>query len=241
MKLTFLTPVRQMPGENVQRDTEPYLRRVLRPETELEFISIQKGSCTIESETQAMLNGAEVWKLAREAEKRGSDGIFVDCFDDPAVYACRECLTIPVFGGYVPSVLTAMGLAERVGIITTDEEGLLSEERKARLHGFDTRISAIRCVDMGVALLRNDTAALVDALLEACLRMKREDRVGAVCLGCTGMIQAMDQLEVKLRERDCRLTVVEPVTAGVSWLERCCVMKKTNSLGVRIPADMQDL
>ena len=104
MKLTFLTPVRQMPGENVQRDTEPYLRRVLRQETELEFISIEKGSCTIESETQAM-----------------------------------------------------------------------------------------------------------------------------------------DQLEVKLRERDCRLTVIEPVTAGVSWLERCCVMKKTNSLGVRIPADIQDL
>lgn len=241
MKLTFLTPVRQMPGENVRRDTEPYLRRVLRQETELEFIGIENGSFTIESETQAMLNGAEVLKLAKEAEKRGADGIFVDCFDDPAVYACRECLAIPVFGGYVPSVLTAMGLAERVGIITTDEEGILSEERKARLHGFDARISAIRCVDMGVALLRNDTPALVDALLEACLRMRREDRVGAVCLGCTGMIQAMDALEAKLKERDCNLTVIEPVTASVSWLERCCVMRKTNSLGIHATAALQNL
>ena len=42
----------------------------------------ENGSFTIESEIQAMLNGAEILKLAREAEKRGADGIFVDCFDD---------------------------------------------------------------------------------------------------------------------------------------------------------------
>lgn len=234
MKLTFLTPVRQMPGENVRRDTEPYLRRVLRPETAVEFLGIEKGSFTIESETQAMLNGADVLKLAIEAEKSGSDGIFVDCFDDPAVYPCRECLDIPVFGGYVPAVLTAMGLAERVGIITTDEAGILSEERKARLHGFRPRIAAIRCVDMGVALLRNDTAALTEALLETCLRMQRDDRVGAVCLGCTGMIQAMDPLAAKLREHSCFLPVIEPATAGVSWLERICLMNQTNSLRLHV-------
>ncbi|MBP3624162.1 MAG: hypothetical protein J6J19_08860 [Oscillospiraceae bacterium] len=73
------------------------------------------------------------------------------------------------------------------------------------------------------------------------MRKLNRTEIENILLGCTGMIQAMDQLEVKLRERDCRLTVIEPVTAGVSWLERCCVMKKTNSLGVRIPADMQDL
>lgn len=121
-----------------------------------------------------MLNGAEILKLAREAEKRGADGIFVDCFDDPAVFPCRECLDIPVFGGYVPAVLTAMGLAERVGIITTDEAGILSEERKARLHGFHSRIAAIRCVDMGVALLRNDTAALIEQADQTLNRAKHE-------------------------------------------------------------------
>ena len=73
------------------------------------------------------------------------------------------------------------------------------------------------------------------------MRKLNRTEIENILLGYTGMIQAMDQLEVKLRERDCRLTVIEPVTAGVSWLERCCVMKKTNSLGVRIPADIQDL
>ena len=73
------------------------------------------------------------------------------------------------------------------------------------------------------------------------MRKLNRTEIENILLGYTGMTQAMDQLEVKLRERDCRLTVIEPVTAGVSWLERCCVMKKTNSLGVRIPADMQDL
>ena len=228
MKLTIITPVNAA-TEIVSDETESYAGRFLRSDTSLSFVSITEGYSSIESELHSLINGPAAYALIRQAEADGADGVFVNCFDDPAVYACRECMRIPVYGAYTPSVLTALGLAERVGVITTDVPGILSEERKARLMGVSERIGAIRCTDMSVTDLVSNKDALLASLVDVCREMYHKDRIGAVCLGCTGMAYAVDDLRVMLRERDCPVYVVEPIAAALTWLERTVILKQSNT------------
>jgi allantoin racemase len=233
MKLRVVTPVK-LDSREIEEGIAAYGKRFLRQDTRLSFVSLSKGRPCIESEAHALANGSETLALAVQAERDGVDGVFINCFDDPAVFACRECMRIPVFGGYVPAVLTALGIAERIGIITTDVPGILSEERKARHLGISERIAAIRCVDMGVSGLLSRKEDLVAALTKTCLEMYEKDRVQAVCLGCTGMAYAVDELCAGLKETGCPIAVVEPVQAALTWLERTVVMGHSNSLGLGI-------
>jgi allantoin racemase len=234
MELRVITPVKLDTAGEMEEGIALYSERFLRPDTRLSFVSLSNGCACIESEAHALTNGPETLALARQAERDGVDGVFINCFDDPAVFACRECMRIPIFGAYAPAVLTALGLAERIGIITTDVPGILSEERKARQWGISERIGAIRCVDMGVAGLLARKDDLVATLTKTCLDIHEKDRIHAVCLGCTGMAYAVDDLFGRLKEMGCPICVVEPVQAALTWLERTVVMGHSNSLGLSI-------
>jgi len=209
-----------------------YLRKALRSDTEVVFERVECCFPSIECELHGTVNGAEIVQIAIEAERKGADGVFVNCFDDPGVYAAREIVQIPVFGGYVPAILTAMSLAERIGVITTDRAGILSEERKARLAGFGERIASIRAVDMGVLSLERNRDVLVERLTAACVDMYENDRVGALTLGCTGMHVAIGKLRENLAAAGCPVTVIEPLQNGVAFLEHIVSQGYTNALRV---------
>ena len=217
MKLTIIAPVCGC-AAGMDAESAAFLRPLLHPDTELEFLGLEQGFPSVESELHVAFNAPEVVRTAKAAWERGSDGIFVNCFDDPGVFACRELLPIPVLGGYQAAVSTARLLADRWAVITTDQAGILSEERKAR--AWDFRPAAIRAVDMGVLDLCEDHTALLDRLEAACRSLREENRVGAVVLGCTCMCAVAAELQRRLRESGCPITVVEPFQVGVTQLER---------------------
>ena len=66
----------------------------------------------------------------------------------------------------------------------------------------------------------NDHTALLDRLEAACRSLREENRVGAVVLGCTCMCAVAAELQRRLRESGCPITVVEPFQVGVTQLER---------------------
>ena len=134
MKLTVILPVTGE-ADDMGRSEEAKLRNLLHPDTELEFVCIERGFPAIESDLHAVFNGAEIILAAKAAYEQGTDGIFIDCFDDPAVSACRELLPIPVLGGYQPAASTAHLIADRFASLTTDTAGILREERKAHAFG----------------------------------------------------------------------------------------------------------
>ena len=216
MKLTIIVPVSGY-TEDMGADTISFLRPLLHPDTEVEFVSLERGFPSVECELHSLFNGTEVVRAAKAAYERGSDGIFVNCFDDPGVAACRELLPIPVLGGYQAAANMARLLADRCAVITTDMAGVLSEERKARAWGFQP--AAIRSVDMGVLDLRADHSGLLDRLEKACLDLWETERTGAIALGCTGMYPVVVELQQRLRKAGCPATVVEPFTTGVTQLE----------------------
>lgn len=230
MKLTVIHAV--VGGDKNGDACLPYLREALRADTEISFERVPYGFPSIECDLHGMVNGAEIIRLAQKAEREGANGVFVNCFDDPGVYTARELVRIPVYGAYQPAILTAMGLADRVGVITTDKAGILSEERKARLNGFDRRLFSFRAVDMGVLSLKENMETLVERLTAACASLYETDHVGALSLGCTGMHEAIGPLRENLARVGCPVTVIEPLQNGVAYLEYIVRMGFSNALGV---------
>ena len=230
MKLAVINPVANLP-QNVSDAMKPYLASLTRPDTEIEYVTLKRGFPSVESDMHGMFNGAEIVREALDAVQRGADGIFVNCFDDPGVQALREMIEVPVFGGYVPSVLTALSLGGRIGIITTDYDGIANEERKARTEGFDGKIATVIPADMMVGEVFGGDG-VDERLAEVCRQMHDEHRVNTVILGCTGMQQAVAKLRERLTAAHCPVTVVEPLAAGVTHLERVVTLGMTNSLHI---------
>ena len=126
MKLKLLIPATNIP-DGLFAEIEDFLRIYLPEDCQVAFDSLQYGFPSVENELSGMVNGAQA-AVQLYKEKEELQGVFIDCFDDPGVYQCREMLEVPVVGAYSAAISTALQCAERIGIITTDEAGILNEE-----------------------------------------------------------------------------------------------------------------
>lgn len=218
MKIRFIDPV---PGLSTEEETyiRNYLKGSLKEDTELEFVPVIQGFPCIETEAQGIMNGAEILKVVIDAQNSDCDGIFINCFDDPALLGARELSNIPVLGPYGASVHLASLLSEKFGIITTDDYGLTCEGRKARHYGVENAIASIEKVDMTVLdVLDFQESNLLEHLVECCKRFEK-NQVYAVVLGCTGMNFVADALNEELKKQNCPVQVIEPQKAGLKMLE----------------------
>lgn len=225
MKLKFIIPV---VGDysDYSEELAAYLKPYLMPETELEFSSLQYGFETVETELAGMVNGSQVVMAVKD--NGNFDGVFVDCFDDPGVYGLREMGRIPAVGPYEAAVTTALSLGERIGIITTDQAGILNEEKKARNLGVSDRIVSIRALDLMVENIKGEKDTLLTGLADLCTEMAAQDRVSVICLGCTAMYYIYEDLLQILADRKVRVNVIEPVRNGCVALESMVRMGYNN-------------
>lgn len=226
MKLLFLVPV-TAEYEERKKDIIAYLSPYLHPETKIEFAQVAEGFPSVETELQGMVNGCQVVNIVNSLDDSYA-GVYVNCFDDPGVYACRELRKIPVIGPYQASLHTAAVLSDRIGVITTDRAGILSEERKATQLGFVNRIASIEPVDLAVADIRANQEAVIESVISICRKMVEEDRVTTICLGCTAMFYVVDNLRKRLKEENIQVTVIEPMLNAVKFLENMAMLGYTN-------------
>lgn len=219
MNLKFIIPIT---GDIFEKsmDITNYLRPFLHPDTVLDFEHLNFGFPSVETELGGMFNGSQVvMNLHNDNHLTKYDGVFIDCFDDPGVYACREMGKLPVMGPYQASISMAMLTAERIGIITTDEAGILNEEKKARSLGLDNRIVSIRSLNLTVSDIRTEKEKVLKDLVELCSRMAAEDRVSTICLGCTAMFYISGMLKGLLHSRGVQVNIIEPILCGTLALE----------------------
>ena len=87
-------------GNVITPEMVEYTRKYLQPDTELRTVQIKVGPPSIECEYDEAVAGPDVLRLCKEAEEEGCDGIFINCYGDPAVKAAREYVDIPVFGAF---------------------------------------------------------------------------------------------------------------------------------------------
>lgn len=225
MKIKIINPAVDIPDAYIER-WKIYLKKYLRPDTGIEFEGITWGFPSVETETQDIINGAEILKLIKRIQEDDYDGIFINCFDDPAVVAAREFSKIPVLGPYVPSILFGSMLADKLAIISTDKYGVICEERKSHAHQTKSRISKIMDIEMTVLELADDEK-LLKRLVECCKELSKF-QIGVVVLGCTGMGHISDKLMLALQQNNIDMQIVEPLRTGVTMLEYMLHMRHKN-------------
>lgn len=216
MKLLDLVPV-TAPGL-ISPAMETYINRYLSKDTVMDIAQITKGTLSIECEYDEAMCTPDIIDRCIEAEKAGYEGVFINCFGDPGVRAARECVGIPVFGGFEPVMYLALGMADRIGIVTVLPNVLpMIRGEIAKTH-LDQRVACLRYVDIPVLDLA-DHGKLCKALFEESLKAIREDGAEAIVLGCTAMVDVTETVQARLHEAGYQIPVLEAAQSAVMLLE----------------------
>lgn len=214
MRLTAISPIL---GEGFGRAVAKEAAEWLPPEAQLDARSVRYGVASIESAYDEALCAPPILEQVEDATAAGTDGIFVSCFADPAVVAARERVGIPVVGGFEPSMLTALSLGDRIGIITVLPNVVPTIRAAIRRHGLTDRCSSIRVVDMPVLGLE-DRNTMLERLHAQARAAIDSDEADVMVLGCTGMSGAAYELQQRLATTGGKVPVLDPTGAAVGWL-----------------------
>jgi len=215
MKLLNLVPVI---GNVWTEAMGQYAFRHLRPDTVVDTWGIEHGSSSSEGEYDRMLGTPETVFLCQKAEREGFDGIFINCFCDLGVRAAREVVSLPVLGGFEPVMHLALGVADRIGIITVLPHVVSMIESnisQARLNG---RVVCVRHLNIPVLGLK-EHKNLVDAVVEQALEAIRVDHAQAIVMGCTGFVNLAEDAQQMLRDKGYQTIVLEAARSAMGLLE----------------------
>lgn len=200
-----------------------YISKYLAPDTVLDSEKLTVGPPSVENECDEALAAPGVVELCIQAEKDGCDAVFVNCFSEPGVKAARECVKIPVFGGFEPAAHLALGLADKISIITVVPNVVpLMEGNLAKAH-LDDRFVSIRTIDILVKDLQ-DHEKVCKALLEESLRAIQSDGAQAIVMGCTGFVDVAERLKRDLLAAGYDVPVLEAGQSAVMLCELCAKM-----------------
>lgn len=203
-------------GEATLDEIKKYSEKLLSEDYQVEVTAVENCFTSIETEVQAVVNGAEVIKLAYQKAQEGVDGILVFCFDDPGVKAVRELMRIPVVGLHEPSILLSELVSEETVIITTDWYGITCMRRKAIQAGYAQRLKKIIPVDLHPPKLGKED--LIDRIIDICRDLEKEKTSTAV-LGCGSMLSAADEIKMHLADAGIKVQLIEPLSASLIMLE----------------------
>ena len=197
------------------RDMEKYLM----PTTKAKHVQITEGPVTIESEYEDALAAPEVVKTAIDEYNKGDvDAVFVNCFGDPGVRAAREALEIPVFGGFEPAIHIALGLGDKIGIVTVLKNVVPMLRGAVHRAGLGTRVTTIRTLNIPVLELEN-MELLMSSLYDECKKAIEDDGVEVLVMGCTGIVGIDDAMKSKLLADGYDVPVLEAGACAMTMAE----------------------
>lgn len=171
-------------------------------------LTLAEGPPAIESQQQADLTIAPMLALA--AAQDDAAGFVIACFGDPGLHALRDQTALPVVGIQEASVMTALTLGQRFGIIAILPASIPRHLRALGAMGVLQRLAGDRALGLGVADLADDAKSL-DAMIVTGKRLRDEDGADVLIMGCAGMARFRTPLE-----QATGLPVVEPTQAAVS-------------------------
>jgi len=233
MKLLNLVPI--IGGDQWWNDEmSAYTCKYLRPDTQVETWSLQHGPGSIEGEYDEMLATPETVFLCEKAQKEGFDGVFINCFGDPGVRAAREVVDIPVFGGFEPVMQMALGVADKIGIITVIPHPVSMIRAGVAKARFDERVVCVRNINVPVLDLA-DHKKVVSALVEQAVQAINMDLAQAIVLGCTGFVDVAEAVQDQLRDKGYDTVVLEAARSAMMMLEVYAAMGLRHSRLTYLP------
>jgi len=91
---------------------------------------------------------AQIIRNALEAERAGYDAFVIGHFQEPGLLQIRGALEIPVVGLGEASLLAALSMGGRIGLVTIDPVFIDWHERQVIAHGFDRRVAGVRAIQI---------------------------------------------------------------------------------------------
>jgi Asp/Glu/hydantoin racemase len=89
---------------------------------------------------------AQAIRNALEAERAGYDAFVIGHFQEPGLLEIRGAVDIPVVGLGEASLLAALSMGRRLGLVTIDPVFIDWHERQVRAHGLDQRVAGVRAI-----------------------------------------------------------------------------------------------
>lgn len=162
-------------------------------------------------ETQAHVDGVVGPMLAHCAALEDQASAFVvACYSDPGLAALREQSARPVLGIAEASILTAMTLGQRFGIISILSKSIPRHMRYVGAMGVMDRLAGDEPLELGVLELADESRTF-ERLKTVGTSLRDGVMADVLILGCAGMTAFRTDLEAHLG-----IPVVEPCQAATA-------------------------
>jgi len=150
--------------------------------------------------------------VARHAAE--ADAFVLACFSDPGLAEARARCSKPVIGLGEAGMRAAMARGQRVGVIAIARAAIPRHLRYWNALGVLDRVAAERPLDLPVHLSGDATHAL-EPMIAAARLLVDEDGADVVLLGCAGMADLRESLELAVR-----VPVIDPCEAAAELSSR---------------------
>jgi len=220
MKIKIIVPVAT---DQWNRDILSLCREVADCKTEISISNIEKGPVSIESVYDETYASPFVVDEAKKAEKEGYNGVIIYCFSNPALYAVREAINIPVIGIGEAAHLFGMVVGERIGIISTIENSVPRHWRKAKILGTISKLKSIKPLNLPV-LEYNDKEKVIERIKNVATVLIEKDKVDTIILGCGSILGIKKELQETIS-----VPFIIPGEAGVTLIESMVKMGISHS------------
>jgi len=210
MKIKIIVPVAT---DKWNKGALELCREIADCETEISISNIEKGPVSIESVYDETYASPFVVDAAKNAEEEGYDGIIIYCFSNPALYAVREAIKIPVIGIGEAAHIFGMVVGERIGIISTVENSVPRHWRKAKILGTISKLKAIKPLNLPV-LEYNDKEKVMERVKKVATELIEKEKVDTIILGCGSMLGIKKELQETFS-----VPVIIPGEAAIKLIE----------------------
>jgi allantoin racemase len=205
------------------------LSALVRPDTELSVVGLDKGPASIESTYEEALAVPDTVAKIVQAEKDGVDAVISDCLLDAGVEEAREMVSIPVIGPAETSMHIAAMLGHRFSVVTILERLIPLFDDRALRTGTAGQLASVRSVNIPIMEV-DDRKRLLNALVEESVKAVRQDGAHVIVFGCAGMAGLAKQVEEGLnREGITDVPVIDPPVLALKFAEALADMGLAHS------------
>lgn len=209
---------------------ESAARLALWPGVTLSMLTPPTAPPTIEGYLDAELSALAVCEQIA-LHRKEADAFVIACFSDPGLAAARTIVSQPVVGIAEASLVTAVQIGLRFGLLTPLRHMRPILAGLVRSYGFESRLAGIQNVDLNVAQSGQPGPARMNAFGEAGRRAIAED--GAEVLILAGAVMA--GMEVELSSQ-LGLPVLDPVKCAVAQAQALMQLGLSTSRAGGYPA-----
>jgi len=198
----------------------------LRPGVTFDFRPVAAGPSSFTSPHDWALMDIALFEAGLSAEDDGYDAVLIDTVSDSGADALRSMLDIPVLAPGRASLLFALSLGRKFGILAQWEPALARYRKVIDEWGFAVHCAGVEHFDTppDFAGLLGDKADATLPKMEAACRRLVERGADVICLGSTTMHQAHHHLSAVLD-----VPVVNPGPLSYKLMESFLVLGLAHS------------